>query len=165
MTLDEVVAENVRAIREDRGLSVADLAERLGVGRHLVYDMERPRPGAAQRQFTFWDLVALCHALETTLFELVLPEKGVVVDELETGENTEWARAARAAGFEEVADAVYGDGRAKLGWVLFGVDGSKIDSKAIEALMAKGRAQAERREVLVREITTEIWQRITEEME
>ena len=163
MNLDEVVASNVRRLREDQNLSIVDLAERMGVGRHLVYDMERPRPGADQRQFTFWDLVALCVALGTTLFELVLPPKGVVVDELETGEDSEWTRAARRAGFDQVADAMYGDGRTKLGWVLFGVDGSKLDQKFLKVMIEAGQSQAARREAIIREITAEMLQRIEKE--
>jgi transcriptional regulator with XRE-family HTH domain len=165
MTLDEVVAANVRRIRESHELSVAELAERMGVGRHLVYDMERPRPGAEQRQFTFWDLVSLCSALGTTLFELVLPPKGVVVYELETGENSEWTRAARRAGLNEVAEAVYGDGRTKLGWVLFGMDGSNVTPESLEVLMEAGQTEAARREAFLRGITAEMWKLIKEEME
>lgn len=164
MNLDEVVAANVQRLREEKGWSVSELARELEVGRHLVYDMERPRPGADQRQFTLWDLVALCDALGTTLFELVLPPKGVVVDELETGEKSEWARAARRAGMGEVATAVYGDGRTKLGWVLFGMDGSAIDSKSLEMLMKAGRQQAARREEIIKGVTKEMWERITEEL-
>ena len=76
MSFDEVVAANVRRIREDQGLSVAKLAKKLGLGRHVVYDFERPRPGAAQRAFLWSEIVTLCTVLGVTIFELVLPPEG-----------------------------------------------------------------------------------------
>lgn len=76
MSFDEVVAANLRRIREEKGLSVAELAEALGVGRHAVYDFERPRKGAQQRQFLWSEIVNLCAVFDVTIFELVLPEKG-----------------------------------------------------------------------------------------
>jgi transcriptional regulator with XRE-family HTH domain len=75
-TVDEVIAANVRRIREEKGLSVAELAERMTVGRHLIYDFERPRPGADQRQFLWRDVVNLCLALGVTVFDLALPNDG-----------------------------------------------------------------------------------------
>ncbi len=71
LTLDEVVSYNVR--RLSKGFSVTELARRLDVGRGRVYDMRRARPGKPQRQFLWTDLVALCAALDVTLFDLVLP--------------------------------------------------------------------------------------------
>lgn len=56
--------------------SVTDLAQRMGVGRHLIYDFERPRAGADQRQFMWRDIVHLCIGLDVTLPELVLPPEG-----------------------------------------------------------------------------------------
>jgi transcriptional regulator with XRE-family HTH domain len=76
-TIDEVVAANVSRLRDKATLSVQQLADRLDVSRHLVYDMEGNRSGRAQRSFTLGDLVRLCDALDANLFELVLPPEGV----------------------------------------------------------------------------------------
>lgn len=70
------VAPNVRRLREDRGWSTADLAGRLGVGRHVVRDYERKRKGATQRQFLWSEIVSLCAVFDATIFDLILPEKG-----------------------------------------------------------------------------------------
>ncbi len=75
-TDDQIVARNIRRIREEKGLSVADLAKSIGVGKHRVYDYERPRAGAAQRQFLWSEIVLLCAGLDVTIFELVLPDEG-----------------------------------------------------------------------------------------
>jgi transcriptional regulator with XRE-family HTH domain len=125
MNVDQAIAHNVKRIRQDRGLSVAQLAKRLHVGRHLVYDYERPRPGAQQRQFLWSDLVKLCSALQVTLFELVLPPAGV---ELDTGSTArDWVQE-----LSPIAGEVTGkDARSRLGWMLFGVDGSHLDSDAL----------------------------------
>jgi hypothetical protein len=55
---------------------VAELAEKLGVSRHRVYDYERPRKGAKQRSFLWQEIVNLCAVFDVTIFELVLPEEG-----------------------------------------------------------------------------------------
>ncbi len=73
MTVDEVVAKNVRRLREKAKLPKSELAERLGVSRHLAYDMERKREGRDQRHFSWEDIIRLCGALEVTVPELVLP--------------------------------------------------------------------------------------------
>lgn len=78
-TLDRIVAQNVRRLREEKKWSVATLAEELDRPKHVVYDMERPRKGQKQRAFSWGELVALCGALDTNLFELVLPPQGVRV--------------------------------------------------------------------------------------
>lgn len=164
MELNEVVAANVRRVREERGLSVAELAELLAVGKHRVYDYERPRKGEKQREFTLWDLFSLCVVLETTLFELLLPPEGVEVDGVSS---EDWmVRGARAAGLHETAEdldsvAHRGD-RRNIGRILFGVDGSKLDSTALETLVAMGRKEQERREQIIRGLTAEMWQRIKE---
>jgi hypothetical protein len=78
MNLDEIVAQNVTRLREDKSppWSVAELAKLLGVSRHRVYDYERPRKGAQQRPFLWQEIVNLCGVFNVTIFELVLPEKG-----------------------------------------------------------------------------------------
>lgn len=80
---DEIIAANVRRIREDeKKWSVSTLASELGLPKHVVYDMERPRKGQKQRSFSWIDLVALCKALETNLYELVLPPEGRLREDL-----------------------------------------------------------------------------------
>jgi len=122
MTVDEVIAWNVRRVREIRGLSVVQLADRLSVGRHLVYDYERPRPGADQRQFLWSDLVKLCSALQVTLLELVLPPEGEEVDML---------GPAVTELFPIAADATGDDARSRLGWMLFGVPAKYLHAEAL----------------------------------
>lgn len=74
MTPDEVVALRVKELVEsDRDLSTKVLAERLGIGEDQARDMQRPRRGRPQRKFTWEELVRVCVALDTNLFELVLP--------------------------------------------------------------------------------------------
>jgi transcriptional regulator with XRE-family HTH domain len=79
-----LIAANVKRLRlgpnqDNPKYSVAEFAERLHVGRHAVYDYERPRRGR-RHSFTWSELVALCAALECSLFELVLPGEGETVD-------------------------------------------------------------------------------------
>jgi len=76
MDIDRVVAHNLRRLREEKGVSVAELARDLGVGKHLIYDFERPRRGKEQRQFLWSEIVMLCRGLGVTIFELVLPASG-----------------------------------------------------------------------------------------
>ena len=106
MSLDQVVAHNVRRIRKEKGIGVSELANRMGVGRHLIYDFERPRPGAEQRQFSWADIVSLCGHLNVTLPELVFPPETEFVVEIEE--------------LTELAPLVAGMARNRLGWVLFG---------------------------------------------
>lgn len=166
MNVNEVIAANVKRIREDRGLSRADLADRLGVGPHVVRDYERPRKGQPQREFTLTDLFTLCVVLETTLFELLLPPEGVTVDELAS---EPWLpETARRAGLNDLADDLETlerrGGRRDVGWVLFGMDGEKLDGAALEAVAEMGRTEQARREQIVSSVTKEMWERITEEM-
>lgn len=79
MQLDEIIASNLRRIREERDLPKTQLAERLDMGRHRVQDFERPRRGNVH-SFKWSELVALCDALECSIFELVLPGEGEVID-------------------------------------------------------------------------------------
>lgn len=110
MTLDEVVAANVRRIRKERGWSVVELANRLGVTPHRVCDYERARSGHEQRAFSWVELVALCLALRTTLFDLVLPPAEVELD------------LYYFKGFLGRTDPVDEmDDRTRLGWDVFGV--------------------------------------------
>ena len=83
LTLDEIIAAKVLRLRGERGWSIPDLARVLNVGRQVVHEMEGSREDRQQRGFKWTDLVALCGALETTLFELVLPDEGVSVAAVE----------------------------------------------------------------------------------
>lgn len=76
MQIDGAVAANVKRLREERKWSTADLAGRLGVGRHITRDYERPRKGAPQRQFLWEEIVNLCAVFNVTIFQLVLPPEG-----------------------------------------------------------------------------------------
>lgn len=71
--LDQVIAENVRRLREERRLSVAQLAARCGVHHQTIRDYEGARRGGRQRPFLWSELVRLCVAFEVTIFDLVLP--------------------------------------------------------------------------------------------
>lgn len=91
MTLDEVIAANVRALRRRDNLRVEALAAKLGIGAAVVRDMERPRTDRGQREFRWSELVALCAAFNVTLFDLVLPPAGIEIEDVrqmvtETGE-------------------------------------------------------------------------------
>ncbi len=73
MTLDQVIASNVHRLRNEKHWTRQDLADRLGVTRHVVRDYEGRRAGRAQRPFRWTEIVALCYVLRVTLYELVLP--------------------------------------------------------------------------------------------
>ena len=78
-TLDDVIARNMRTLREDRAWTQGELAEWLGYSRHRVMDLE----GANKRRrprFTWETLVALCDVLDCALWDLVLPAEGDTVD-------------------------------------------------------------------------------------
>ena len=82
-TLDQVVSANVKRLRDDAGLSVSQLADKLKVSRAKVYQYERPRADGRVHSFKWSEMVALCEALECALWELVLPDKGEIIDERE----------------------------------------------------------------------------------
>lgn len=163
MTLDEVIAANVRRRREELNLSVADLAGRLDVGKHLVYDLERPRAGQQQREFAWSELVELCRALETNLFDLVLPPEDVKVEfyNFDTSGDVDLSAAAQRAGAGELAEILDRPDRAILGWLLFGVDGRDLDPEMFRSFVEK--ANRERRQVLDA-VTPEMWRKIRENL-
>ena len=121
-TLDEIVASNVAELRKARGLSVAKLAVRLGVARTTVYDMEGRADRRRQREFRWSELVALCAVLDTNLYQLVLPGKGVEISD---------KRPFLVTDGDSPDIAVYHPnvkiGRDGLGWRLFGIGGDKIN--------------------------------------
>lgn len=163
MTLDEVIAGNVRRRREELNLSVSDLADRLNVGKHLVYDLERPRAGQKQREFAWSELVELCRALETNLFDLVLPPEDVKVEfyRFDTSGDVDLSAAARKAGADELAEILDRPDRAVLGWLLFGVDGRELDPAMFKSFVEKANRQ---RQQVVDAVTPELWKKIRENL-
>lgn len=146
-TLDEIVASNVRMLREARGLSTSKVAELMGVSRYLVYDMERPRGGREQREFSWTELVTLCGVLNTTLYELVLPPPDVEVwgdvvryitdDEIVL--STRWTTEESS-----VAEVELHGGRQGLSWRVFGV-GEKLTPSVVLKLTENARSESARR--------------------
>jgi transcriptional regulator with XRE-family HTH domain len=65
-TVDDVIAENVRALRARRQWRQEDLADRLDWTRPTVTTLEQGR-----RRVTAADLINLCHALDVPLHELL----------------------------------------------------------------------------------------------
>lgn len=124
-TLDVAIARNVKRLREEKKWSRRTLAKVLHVSANRVSDMEEPREGREQREFRWWELVALCGALDCTLYELVLPKEGeqlvrsskvpLVVAELDDG------------GFGK---AVVGN-RDEMAWRLFGLPPNYVNDKGL----------------------------------
>lgn len=79
MSFDEVIADNVVRIMEEKGVPIARLAERLGVSRASFYDLIRARPGRPLREFRWNEVVRLAGALDVLVFDLVLPADDVRV--------------------------------------------------------------------------------------
>ena len=153
--LDETIASNLRRLIEDRELTFADVADRLRVQRHLVYDMVRARPGRSQREFRWSELVALCSALGTTVFELVLPPEG-------ESANLDWFAGGELRDrlkFYEWSDSSLD--RDQMSRLLFAV--SSPTPKQLEAMREEAKTTAERREGIVREFAEEILRRLEEE--
>ena len=148
LTLAEIVARNVRDVRKKkRRLSVHQLAGKLGVGEHIVRDMERPRKGQSQREFTWSELVALCGALDTNLFELVLPPEDVEVAD---------ARKFLLTDTDSPDVAVYHPnaqiGRDGLGWRVFGVPGNSLTPEVLKQMASNLSDEYDRRISRVEEI-------------
>lgn len=79
-TIDEIVARNLRSLREDMELSREGLAKRLNGsgGRRWsawrIIDLEGARsPDRPPRPITWPEIVAISFALDVTVFEIVLP--------------------------------------------------------------------------------------------
>jgi transcriptional regulator with XRE-family HTH domain len=71
---DQVIARNVRRLRLLKGWTQSEFAERLGVSKTVVLDYEgRRKSRSHQRPFRWQDLIELCYLLDTTLYQLVLP--------------------------------------------------------------------------------------------
>ncbi len=125
-TLDEIVADNVVRLRKDLRLTVESLARLIGVKPHVVYDMQRAQRGRPQRAFNWTELVALCGALNTTLFDLVLPPEGVQIAGIGDfpGRMADSDSEFIYGPGEMVADAGP-TGRDGLSWMLFGLPAEK----------------------------------------
>lgn len=138
MTLDEVVGANVAALRRREamglGITTAGLAQVLGVGEAVVRDMERPRKDRARREFRWSDLVALCAAFNTTLFDLVLPPEGVEVSDLRQVVTEEGEPFTLLAPGQSRKDRVEHVDRKALSWHLFGLE---IEDDDVENLAKK----------------------------
>lgn len=128
-TLDQIVAANLRRLRKQRNLSISNVAVTLGVGGHIVRDMERPRSGRPQREFSWLELVALCGVFDTNLFELVLPDEGVEVADARRFLLTD-SDSPGMASYHPNAQI----GRDGLGWRLFGVAGNDLTPKVLEQM-------------------------------
>lgn len=142
-TFDQVVAENVRRLRDDEEWSMAELAERLGKKPHDVLAFEGQRNDRSQRPFRWTELVELAYVFRVPLFDLVLPDdaeteiypEGTALMRLPLGEV--------AAGWPRRDD---------LGYRLFGIGGDLLWSKhARDTLANKVREAAEAREALLRD--------------
>ena len=156
---DEVVAYNVKRLRLGSELSVAELAGQLGVKSHVVYDYEGTRKDKPQRPFRWQEIVNLCLVLNTTLFELVLPPEGAESFTYLPGLPAE---IVEKAGMPILAKGLVHDFRAEMGWWLFGLDGKKLDSKALEVVLSNKRKELDRRSEIIRGITDEMWKRLEE---
>ena len=157
-TVDEVVAHNVRRIRTENGLSVAELAAILGVKPHMIYDFEGTRKEKPQRPFRWDEIFKLCFVLNTNLFELVLPPEGA--ERISYLPNI--AETADRAGMRVLSSSLQHDARSELGWILFGLDGRKFDTAALEDLLNSQRQERDRRSAIIRGITEEMWSRLEE---
>lgn len=140
MNLDEVVAANVRRLREQKGWSVADLAERVGVRRQVAYDFERARPGQTQRAFKWSEIVRLCEVFHATLFDLVLPPWGARLPGLDGIELTTEIHPGWKLSPGNPPVAVLVDYRKQLSRTLFGLE---LDVHKLKDLDAMKRKQDE----------------------
>jgi len=77
-TPDQIVDRNVERLRKTRRLTVTQLAKAMRVSRATIYDYE-PETGRGHA-FKWAELIALCAALECSIFDLVLPDEGEKLD-------------------------------------------------------------------------------------
>lgn len=156
-TLDQVIAYNVRRLREERGWSRGWLAAYLGVGRHYVYDLEGGRADRSQREFKWSDLVGLCAVFQVTLFDLVLPPEGVILSTDPRWIGDKWgeliiAHAAAAAG-EEIPNLAFD--RAKLGALVFG---APVSPEMVKDLARRVASRLEAQEAVIAEAAERLTQ-------
>jgi transcriptional regulator with XRE-family HTH domain len=96
--IGEVIGERVRARREERGWTQAELGKRVGThlgqgdwSRQVISSTEQGR-----RAFTAAELVTLAHVLDVSVSYLMMPPPGVDVVELAPGVGAEPAVIAKA---------------------------------------------------------------------
>jgi hypothetical protein len=134
-------------------MSISDLAERLGaegldVGEHVVRDFERPRKGQPQRSFSWEEIVALCYAFDTTLFELVLPPEGLVHD----------ATKAIAAAANNPDLIRKGDARYQMSWKLFGLPTKYTTPDKLLWFLEEREKETERRKEILQDAINRIFE-------
>ena len=112
MTPDEAISDNLKRLREEAGLSVANLAESLSVSNQTIYNYERTRAGRKQHRFTWTELLALSRALGCSIFELVAGSAGDVERLLTGGDELEGMRREAAREAENAIKAAL----AEMGW-------------------------------------------------
>ncbi len=95
----------------------------------------------------------------TTLFELVLPPEGVESFTYLPGLPAE---IVEKASMPILAKGLIHDFRAEMGWWLFGLDGKKLDTSALDDLLSIRRKEIDRRSTIIRGITEEMWKRLEE---
>lgn len=93
MSIDDVVAKNLRRLRDDREWTREDLVKVLAAApgpdwsEWRIIDLEGARTGHPPAAARWSELVALCMAMDVTLWDLVLPadssEKVRVVDSVQ----------------------------------------------------------------------------------
>jgi len=154
-TTDEVVAENLRRLRDERNLTRDALAAQLTENsddewsRWKIVDLEGARSKKTKkppRPATWADLVALALALEVTIFDPVLPDAGdtqVIVshrseteqskfpDDDSVPEELRGKPKTRTIGYNHRSD------RDEMGKLLFGLPGSSLTAENLERIAAK----------------------------
>lgn len=118
-TPDGVIADNITRIREAKGWTQTQLAERLGRSKHVVLDYEGRRKGRRQRPFRWSELIELCYLLDVTLYELVLPaDRDTEIDIVSQSEAMSHLPAVKVS--------LGSPGSKDLGLRLFGVPGDDL---------------------------------------
>ena len=142
-TVDQVIAANLRRLRENRGLSRRQLAELLTsltgekVADTRIIALEGARgPGRPLRSATWVELVQLCLALDVELYDLVLPPGGEVVqlpvvDLILDHPEREQVKVA----VDRTAD------REELSALIFGMPVELVDSKEAREAFFTGRGR------------------------
>ena len=161
LTLDEIVAMNMSRLRRERNLTVSELARGLGISRPQVYDMERPRPGRSQREFRWRELVSLCRTLDTTLFELVLPPEGTLLDE---GEEIIGILDRNASADDELDDFKAEPlDRYDMSLGVFGLPGDLTEADKLRQVLEKLRIEKQRRRRIFNEAFEYLFETLDEE--
>ena len=145
LTLDEVVAYNIKELRESRGWTPTELAETLTAvlerpyTRFTVYDLE----GRRKREIRWTELAALCSIFGVSLWRLVLPKEGDEVNtRIATGDVTgvdltdlpsDDPDLAAIGATKGVVWHAY-PSRDDLAWRLFGMNSYTLEAEATQFL-------------------------------